>query len=248
MTVNSFSRQTLAFKYQYYGQALVFCFCFVAHVHLCQTNSTCCFLFFIDCGVYVNTHRQRTRPDHLMWPAKLIPTNPFGFMWPYLYVFTEAGLVVYDVTLGLWVSTLSGRLMRPLCWDSHLCLIQSLPSSPPSSLAHANGSETNTSGIGVQDSASTGTLSPAVSMVSCDSNIGQQIQRLVYLAGPPQDPSTSVNPFHAQLTSALRSRALDVPESTTLGMCVRVRVSVLLNEHFFRNREEVNRLLPYRIH
>ncbi|THD23789.1 Myotonin-protein kinase [Fasciola hepatica] len=182
-------------------------------------------LVFESCGVYVNTHRQRTRPDHLMWPAKLLAGNPFGFMWPYLYVFTEAGLVVYEVTLGLWVSTLSGRLMRPLCWDSHLCLIQSLPSSSLSEVAQTNGGDTVNSGSGLQDSVANGLSGSLASTISSDVANSQQIQRLVYLSGPPQDPSIPANSLHTQLTSALRSRALNVPQSSTLGMCVRVRKS-----------------------
>ncbi|VDP67262.1 unnamed protein product, partial [Echinostoma caproni] len=180
-------------------------------------------LVFENCGVYVNTHRQRTRPDHLMWPAKLIGNNPFGFMWPYLYVFTEAGLVVYEVTLGLWVSTLSGRLMRPLCWDSHLCLIQSLPTSSLSGMSNPNASGTATSGVGLSESAANGLSGSVGSTISSDVTTNQQVQRLIYLAGPPRDPAVPINPLHAQLTSALRSRTLDVPEASTLGVCVRVR-------------------------
>lgn len=163
-------------------------------------------LVFEICGVYVNTLRQPTRSDHLMWPAKPISTNPFVCLWPYLYVFTNAGLIVYDIKTGQWITTLGGRHIQPLNPDAHLCLIQ-IVNPPPhtSSPSTASTAKLNVSGN------STGQPSSSPP----DSNTGNQdVQRLIYLPRPLVDPKSDVSvapPF--VVLSASRCRYLELGDS-----------------------------------
>ncbi|KAF5403765.1 Serine/threonine-protein kinase MRCK beta [Paragonimus heterotremus] len=167
-------------------------------------------LVFENCAVYVNTYRQRTRSDNLMWPSKLIPTNPFAFVWPYLYVFTEIGLIVYQVTTGMWVATLSSRYTRPLCPDAHLCLVQTV-------LSPLN----NTSPSAAP---ATKFTQPSPSSPTDPSSTGQNAQRLIYLQQPSDSNVSSQLPLSLHSFSASKSRCLGLQDlSTNMGACVRMR-------------------------
>ncbi|KAF6771662.1 hypothetical protein AHF37_09767 [Paragonimus kellicotti] len=167
-------------------------------------------LVFENCGVYVNTYRQRTRSDNLMWPSKLIPTNPFAFVWPYLYVFTEIGLIVYQVTTGMWVATLSSRYTRPLCPDAHLCLVQTV-------LSPLN----NTSPPAVP---ATKFVQPSPTSPTDLSSTGQNAQRLIYLRQPSDSGASSQLALPLHSFSASKSRCLELQDlSTNMGACVRMR-------------------------
>ncbi|KAG5448738.1 Serine/threonine-protein kinase mrck-1 [Clonorchis sinensis] len=155
-------------------------------------------LIFENCGIYVNTSRQRTRTDNLMWPAKLISTSPFAFTWPYLYVFTEVGLVVFNITSGLWVASLCGRQVRPLSSDAHLCLVQTVITPSPHT-GHTN--------VGASDTSPSSKLSP-----TSEASSAQNAQRLVYL----KPPTNCDSPPHETL-SASQPKLLDLPESVGLN-------------------------------
>ncbi|KAF6771663.1 hypothetical protein AHF37_09768, partial [Paragonimus kellicotti] len=150
-------------------------------------------------GVYVNTYRQRTRSDNLMWPSKLIPTNPFAFVWPYLYVFTEIGLIVYQVTTGMWVATLSSRYTRPLF------LSPLNNTSPPAVPA-------------------TKFVQPSPTSPTDLSSTGQNAQRLIYLRQPSDSGASSQLALPLHSFSASKSRCLELQDlSTNMGACVRMR-------------------------
>ncbi|CAL8078310.1 unnamed protein product [Calicophoron daubneyi] len=176
-------------------------------------------LVFENCGVYVNTHRQRIRADNLMWPAKLVSDHPFAFSWPHLYVFTEIGLVVYNVITGIWVDTLSCQHVHPLSLDAHLCIVQSITSSsvltsPSNSKKSTTSGDANSPGIGTPSNSDRQPVPSAT----------QQTERLVYLLPYSEDGSNlSNNTNFKQTPSASGSRNLDLPESSSLDICTRVK-------------------------
>ncbi len=66
------------------------------------------------------------RQGHLFWPAKPLPRG-FTYRAPFLHVFTEAGLFLFNVETGVWVASAAGtRRLQPLvASDGHLCLMTS---------------------------------------------------------------------------------------------------------------------------
>ncbi|KAL3316656.1 Serine/threonine-protein kinase MRCK beta, partial [Cichlidogyrus casuarinus] len=87
-------------------------------------------LVFDTCGVYVNSARKKTRTEELVWGATPLQSG-FAYRAPYMYVSTEAGLLVYNVFTGIWVATLSSRRVLPLVKDAHLCLVQQAQTPGP---------------------------------------------------------------------------------------------------------------------
>ncbi|KAH8850536.1 Serine/threonine-protein kinase MRCK alpha [Schistosoma japonicum] len=174
-------------------------------------------LAFENCGVYMNSSRKRTRPDNLMWPAKLISGTAVSFSYPYLYVFTEAGLVVFNAVTGCWVSTLSSCRLQPLSMDAHLCLAHL------SSVSFSNSSRKSAFG-NIADS-STSNTTPASPGISNDLITSQQqLLRLIYL---PQ--TFDCKELLKQQVSALRSRRLQTPQSSIFGVTGRMRKSNRFN-------------------
>ncbi|TNN20452.1 Serine/threonine-protein kinase MRCK gamma [Schistosoma japonicum] len=174
-------------------------------------------LAFENCGVYMNSSRKRTRPDNLMWPAKLISGTAVSFSYPYLYVFTEAGLVVFNAVTGCWVSTLSSCRLQPLSMDAHLCLAHL------SSVSFSNSSRKSAFG-NIADS-STSNTTPASPGISNDLITSQQqLLRLIYL---PQ--TFDCKELFKQQVSALRSRRLQTPQSSIFGVTGRMRKSNRFN-------------------
>ncbi|CAH8454000.1 unnamed protein product [Heterobilharzia americana] len=182
-------------------------------------------LAFENCGVYMNTNRKRTRPDNLMWPAKLISGSAISFSYPYLYVFTEAGLVVFNAISGCWVSTLSSCRVQPLNMDAHLCLVHlsSLSASSPSSRKSAYNGNADSPGNNLL-----GNSSPVAPCISPSDLIsGQQQQQPLRLIHLPQ--TYDCKESSKQQVSALRSRRLQMPQSSIFGVTGRMRKSSRFN-------------------
>ncbi|CAH8833928.1 unnamed protein product [Trichobilharzia szidati] len=190
-------------------------------------------LAFENCGVYMNTQRKRTRPDNLMWPAKLISGSAISYSYPYLYVFTEAGLVVYNAVTGCWVSTLSSCRVHPLNMDAHLCLVHLSPMSTSNSSSSSRKSMYN-SGVDNLGNNTMGNSPPVAPCLSPSDLISvqqqqQQLQqplRLIHLPQVSSSPDCKESPRHI---SALRSRRLQMPQSSMLGVPGRMRKSSRFN-------------------
>nr|CDS31588.1 Serine/threonine-protein kinase Genghis Khan [Hymenolepis microstoma] len=77
-----------------------------------------------DCGIYVDSQGQLTRQVYFFWPAKALPRG-FVYRQPYLYVFTEAGLFLFNVETSTWITSAAGsRRLRLLnSTDGHICLM-----------------------------------------------------------------------------------------------------------------------------
>lgn len=167
----------------------------------------------------MNSNRKKTRPDNLMWPAKLISGTAVSFSYPYLYVFTEAGLVVFNAITSCWVSTLSSCRVQPLSMDAHLCLAHL------SSSSISNSSSRKSAVGGIMDSSTGNVATPSPPYISpSDLVSGQQQQQLVRLIHLPQISDNKE--MSKQQVSALRSRRLQMPQSSIFGVTGRVRVSV----------------------
>ncbi|KAL5108983.1 Serine/threonine-protein kinase MRCK beta [Taenia crassiceps] len=114
-------------------------------------------LVFENCGIYVDSQGQLTRQVYLFWPAKPL-TRGFAYRQPLLYVFTEAGLFLFNVETSTWSASAAGlRRLRPLnSFDGHLCLmthssiqgLSKLVSSGSSSSANGGSSSGNAGGSG----------------------------------------------------------------------------------------------------
>ncbi|CAH8297150.1 unnamed protein product [Schistosoma turkestanicum] len=178
-------------------------------------------LAFENCGVYINSSHKRTRPDNLMWPAKLISGTAVSFSYPYLYVFTEAGLVVFNAVTGYWVSTLSSCRVQPLSMDAHLCIAHL------SAVSISNSSSRKSAFANIIDPSTGNNATPAPPSISpSDLIAGQQQQQLLRLIHLPQ--SSDYKEPSKQL-SALRSRRLQMPQSSIFGVTGRMRKSSRFN-------------------
>ncbi|VDQ12747.1 unnamed protein product, partial [Trichobilharzia regenti] len=187
-------------------------------------------LAFENCGVYMNTQRKRTRPDNLMWPAKLISGSAISYSYPYLYVFTEAGLVVFNALTGCWVSTLSSCRVHPLNMDAHLCLAHLSPMSTSNSSSASRKSAYNNSvdNLGNNTMGNSPPVAPCLSpsdLISTQQQL-QQPLRLIHLPQVSSSPDCKESPRHI---SALRSRRLQMPQSSMLGIPGRMRKSSRFN-------------------
>ncbi|XP_072537287.1 serine/threonine-protein kinase MRCK alpha isoform X6 [Salminus brasiliensis] len=77
-------------------------------------------LCFSCLGVYVDTHGRRSRQQELMWPA--VPTA-CCYNAPYLSVYSENAVDVFDVNTMEWIQTIPLKKVRPLNTDGSLNLL-----------------------------------------------------------------------------------------------------------------------------
>ncbi|KHJ42237.1 CNH domain protein [Trichuris suis] len=76
-------------------------------------------LVFEKLGIYVDLNGRRSRPLELMFPSEPIH---FSFSAPYLCVYSECHVTVYNVTTAEWVQTLNLRKAKPLLRSGALTL------------------------------------------------------------------------------------------------------------------------------
>ncbi|XP_061602550.1 serine/threonine-protein kinase MRCK alpha isoform X2 [Cololabis saira] len=77
-------------------------------------------LCFSMIGVYVDSHGRRSRQQELMWPAT--PTAAC-YNAPYLSVYSENAVDVFDVNTMEWIQTIPLKKVRPLNVDGSLNLL-----------------------------------------------------------------------------------------------------------------------------
>ncbi|TMS12090.1 Serine/threonine-protein kinase MRCK alpha [Larimichthys crocea] len=77
-------------------------------------------LCFSAIGVYVDSQGRRSRQQELMWPA--IP-NAACYNAPYLSVYSENAVDVFDVNTMEWIQTIPLKKVRPLNVDGSLNLL-----------------------------------------------------------------------------------------------------------------------------
>ncbi|XP_051001922.1 serine/threonine-protein kinase MRCK gamma [Acomys russatus] len=76
-------------------------------------------LLFATAGVYVDSAGRKSRSHELLWPAA--PTG-WGYTAPYLTVFSENSIDVFDVRRAEWVQTVPFKKVRPLNPEGSLFL------------------------------------------------------------------------------------------------------------------------------
>ncbi|XP_023391591.1 serine/threonine-protein kinase MRCK gamma isoform X1 [Pteropus vampyrus] len=76
-------------------------------------------LLFTTAGVYVDSTGRKSRIPELLWPA--VPTG-WGYTAPYLTVFSENSIDVFDVRKAEWVQTVPLKKVRPLNPEGSLFL------------------------------------------------------------------------------------------------------------------------------
>uniref|UniRef100_A0A8C2LWB4 Serine/threonine-protein kinase MRCK gamma n=1 Tax=Cricetulus griseus TaxID=10029 RepID=A0A8C2LWB4_CRIGR len=76
-------------------------------------------LLFATAGVYVDGAGRKSRTHELLWPAA--PTG-WGYTAPYLTVFSENSIDVFDVRRAEWVQTVPLKKVRPLNPEGSLFL------------------------------------------------------------------------------------------------------------------------------
>ncbi|KAM9763415.1 serine/threonine-protein kinase MRCK gamma isoform 5-T5 [Dama dama] len=76
-------------------------------------------LLFTTAGVYVDSAGRKSRMQELLWPAA--PTG-WGYAAPYLTVFSENAIDVFDVRRAEWVQTVPLKKVRPLNPEGSLFL------------------------------------------------------------------------------------------------------------------------------
>ncbi|XP_059497485.1 serine/threonine-protein kinase MRCK alpha-like isoform X2 [Stegostoma tigrinum] len=81
-------------------------------------------LCFNTVGVYVNGQGRRSEQRELMWPAHPIGASCRG---PYLTVYSENAMNVFEVKTGEWIQTIPLKKVRPLNSDGSLNLSASEP-------------------------------------------------------------------------------------------------------------------------
>ncbi|KAK2890419.1 serine/threonine-protein kinase MRCK alpha isoform X8 [Channa argus] len=77
-------------------------------------------LCFSSIGVYVDSQGRRSRQQELMWPA--VP-NAACYNAPYLSVYSENAIDVFDVNTMEWIQTIPLKKVRPLNVDGSLNLL-----------------------------------------------------------------------------------------------------------------------------
>uniref|UniRef100_H2Z2Y1 non-specific serine/threonine protein kinase n=1 Tax=Ciona savignyi TaxID=51511 RepID=H2Z2Y1_CIOSA len=115
-TLMYYDDNSLAFLYQPAVDAL----CAVV------VSSKECLLCFSTCGVYVSWDGRRSRQQELMWPA---PPTAIVYNEPYLIVYSENAIDVFDPTSIEWLQTIPLKKVRPLSIDGGLNLACSM--EPP---------------------------------------------------------------------------------------------------------------------
>ncbi|XP_015266277.1 PREDICTED: serine/threonine-protein kinase MRCK gamma [Gekko japonicus] len=76
-------------------------------------------LCFSGFGLYVDGHGRRSRPQELMWPA---PPLSCCYNAPYLSVFSENAVDVFDVRKAEWIQTVPLKKVRALNLEGSLCI------------------------------------------------------------------------------------------------------------------------------
>ncbi|XP_021007722.1 serine/threonine-protein kinase MRCK gamma isoform X2 [Mus caroli] len=76
-------------------------------------------LLFATAGVYVDSSGRKSRSHELLWPSA--PTG-WGYTAPYLTVFSENAIDVFDVRRAEWVQTVPLKKVRPLNPEGSLFL------------------------------------------------------------------------------------------------------------------------------
>uniref|UniRef100_G1PRX8 Serine/threonine-protein kinase MRCK gamma n=1 Tax=Myotis lucifugus TaxID=59463 RepID=G1PRX8_MYOLU len=76
-------------------------------------------LLFATAGVYVDSAGRKSRIHELLWPT--LPTG-WGYAVPYLTVFSENSIDVFDVRKAEWVQTVPLKKVRPLNPEGSLFL------------------------------------------------------------------------------------------------------------------------------
>ncbi|XP_038164458.1 serine/threonine-protein kinase MRCK alpha isoform X3 [Cyprinodon tularosa] len=77
-------------------------------------------LCFSSIGVYVDSQGRRSRQQELMWPA---PPSAACYNAPYLSVYSENAVDVFDVNTMEWIQTIPLKKVRPLNVDGSLNLL-----------------------------------------------------------------------------------------------------------------------------
>ncbi|XP_071334727.1 serine/threonine-protein kinase MRCK alpha isoform X4 [Trachinotus anak] len=77
-------------------------------------------LCFSSIGVYVDSQGRRSRQQELMWPAQ---PNAACYNAPYLSVYSENAVDVFDVNTMEWIQTIPLKKVRPLNVDGSLNLL-----------------------------------------------------------------------------------------------------------------------------
>nr|XP_009860020.1 serine/threonine-protein kinase MRCK alpha isoform X1 [Ciona intestinalis]XP_026692048.1 serine/threonine-protein kinase MRCK alpha isoform X1 [Ciona intestinalis] len=85
-----------------------------------------CLLCFATCGVYVTWDGRRSRQQELMWPA---PPTAIVYNRPYLVVYSENAIDIFDPASMEWLQTIPLKKVRPLSTDGSLNLACSM--EPP---------------------------------------------------------------------------------------------------------------------
>nr|XP_039247827.1 serine/threonine-protein kinase MRCK alpha-like isoform X1 [Styela clava] len=83
-------------------------------------------LCFSTCGVYTDWQGRRSRQLELMWPA---PPSAITYNAPYLIVYSENAVDVFDILEMEWLQTIPLKKVRPLSRDGALNLACSM--DPP---------------------------------------------------------------------------------------------------------------------
>ncbi|XP_030623585.1 serine/threonine-protein kinase MRCK alpha isoform X1 [Chanos chanos] len=98
---------------------------FIGHLNLdalcaVEISSKELLLCFSSIGVYVDCQGRRSRQQELMWPA-----NPSACCYnaPYLSVYSENAVDVFDVNTMEWIQTIPLKKVRPLNTDGSLNLL-----------------------------------------------------------------------------------------------------------------------------
>ncbi|KAM7535308.1 hypothetical protein Aperf_G00000094837 [Anoplocephala perfoliata] len=182
-------------------------------------------LVFENCGIYVDSQGQLTRQVYLFWPAKALHQG-FAYRQPYLYVFTEAGLFLFNVETSTWSASAAGsRLLRPLnSGDGHLCLMSHHTSGQGvSKLAAAASAAVNSNGGAAVADGGSGANDSGIGGTGTSSHAS-----LVYIPPPRQSVFASVQRRRTN-TSLLGSSALIRPTSGGLGRQLELDNAALLD-------------------
>ncbi|XP_068922382.1 serine/threonine-protein kinase MRCK gamma [Petaurus breviceps papuanus] len=76
-------------------------------------------LLLSTAGIYVDRTGKRSRSQELLWPAAPVG---WGYTAPYLTVFSENAIDVFDVRKAEWVQSVPLKKVRPLNPEGSLCL------------------------------------------------------------------------------------------------------------------------------
>uniref|UniRef100_A0AC34G755 CNH domain-containing protein n=1 Tax=Panagrolaimus sp. ES5 TaxID=591445 RepID=A0AC34G755_9BILA len=110
-------------------------------------------------GVYVDGQGRRKRSQELMFPCK--PVNGFTFIRPYLCLFADQQIDVFDVETASWIQTINLKKAKPLGDESVLTMCYVLDMPYIVLFSHLNDESMATSsggGVGGNSNASRSTL------------------------------------------------------------------------------------------